>query len=336
MSLRGILARTRTELLSPSPLDDTSLLGAGRAALILLPKDPQTCLRLAYQQLHAVPYREVKTCWRRLYTDAALWIVLEVVAEHLQKQTEEEDSDEKWVDRVVKELDMALILTGAVAREDLVGEWFEALEAFLSSQAPERPAKRRKFANQLPETFPDGIRRKPVLKFPIPRSRDLSLSAFQAKVSNPETQTPLIIERAIDHWPAFDDDRAWKNPAYLMRKTLNGRRLVPVEIGRSYTDAGWAQKILSFADFMHTYMLTPDPPSNSNFHSSANPPDSEQQNSTPGVNTPQKGYLAQHDLFAQIPPSALTSPPRLLLHRPATPLSNPSHIKPVDTLDDPC
>ncbi|KAL1594611.1 hypothetical protein SLS60_010372 [Paraconiothyrium brasiliense] len=329
-----ILARTRTSLLSPPPLDDPSILGAGRAALILLPKDPQTCLRLAYQQLHAVPFREVKTCWRRLYTDSALWVVVEVVAEHLEKRGEDE-SDEKWVDRVVKELDMALILTGAVGREELVGEWFDVLEEVLGSQADEssaRPAKRRKVdSEQLPDTFPEDIRRKPVPKCPIARSRELSLSAFQAKVSNPQTQTPLIIEGAIDHWPAFEDSRAWKKPHYLLRKTLDGRRLVPVEIGRSYTDAGWAQKILSFRQFMQTYMLE-----TADAHTDPHPAEHPSDDTPSSHLNAQKGYLAQHDLFAQIPSlRADIAVPDFCYTAPAPPLSNPSHVKDVQELADP-
>jgi Cupin-like domain len=71
----------------------------------------------------------------------------------------------------------------------------------------------------------------------------------------------------------------------LLRKTLGGRRLVPVEIGRSYTDDGWGQKIIKFRDFMRDYMLDGNSDTN----------DAGETRET------QTGYLAQHDLFAQIP-----------------------------------
>lgn len=298
-ALQDLCQLTRQHL--SAPFKDRSLAPAGSAALILLPRDPRTCMRLAYQQLHAVPYAQVKTCWRRLYVDASLWVVIGVV------QGEEE---EKWADKIVETLDTALILTGAVGREELVGRWFEVLEGWLGEEEASRPVKRRKLGAS--EAFPDQIGGMPALQCPVERSKALSLSAFQAKVSKPDAQTPLVIEGAIDHWPAFDSDRAWKKPAYLMRKTLNGRRLVPVEIGRSYTDAGWGQKILSFRDFMERYMLD------------ANLPDRT------------RGYLAQHDLFAQIPSlRADIGIPEYCYTIPAPQPSNPSNVKPVEDLDGP-
>ena len=82
-------------------------------------------MQLAYQQLHAVPYREVNVCWRRLYTDAALHQTLQIVEGFIGKGGEGDavndgvlGNGEDWVGKVVKLLDMTLILTGAVGREE--------------------------------------------------------------------------------------------------------------------------------------------------------------------------------------------------------------------------
>lgn len=140
-----------------------------------------------------------------------------------------------------------------------------------------------------------------------------SLSSFQAKLSNPTTHTPIIIEGAIQHWPALDE-RPWSHPEYLLDQTLGGRRLVPVEIGRSYTSAGWGQRIISFGEFIQDYML----------------------NVSPGPSSQEKatGYLAQHDLFAQIPSlRADISIPDFCYCEPA---SNPlPHVKPTQKLEEP-
>lgn len=234
-----------------------------------------------------------------------------------------------WVAGVIEMLDMALILTGAEGREDVVGAWFEVLEGCVDGAAEERPGKRRRVEEGLPASFPDAIAKVPVLKYPILRSHALGLAAFDAKVALPEMQTPLIIEGAMQHWPAFEEDRAWKNPRYLMRKTLNGRRLVPVEIGRSYTDAGWGQKILSFRDFMREYMLPPDVSSDDLPSRNETSPQSD----PPAVD---KGYLAQHDLFAQIPSlRADIAIPDYCYTTPAALSSNPSNVTPVAQLDAP-
>lgn len=350
-TLQEIRDLTRSAL-SSSPFDDPTILGAGRAALDLLSRDPETCLQLAYQQLHAVPYKEVKTCWRRLYTDAALWQILQIA----------ETNDDVWIAKTVKMLDMALILTGAVGREELVEEWFAALEDALTSNSldqneygvnsrssraqsevkddPQRPAKKRKMdpseVNHLPETFPLIVDTGPTIRYPIPRIQRLSLSDFEKKVANPATQTPLIIKGAINHWPAFEDHRAWKKPSYLLRKTLNGLRLVPIEVGRSYTDAGWSQKILSFRDFMDEYMLHPS--SSPILHTNGTKGSGYQDytDTTAPPSPEKKGYLAQHDLFAQIPSlRADIAIPDYCYSTPASQPLNLSNVKPVDDLAEP-
>ena len=63
--------------------------------------------------------------------------------------------------------------------------------------------------------------------------------------------TPLVLTSTLAHWPAIcDPNRSWNSPAYLLSRALGGRRLVPVEIGRSYVDDGWGQKIVPFGEFM--------------------------------------------------------------------------------------
>jgi len=73
-TLEEITQLTRQELTTVQTADP--IRECGRAALSLLPNDPHLCLKLAYQKLHDVPYKDVKKCWRRLYTDASLWQVL--------------------------------------------------------------------------------------------------------------------------------------------------------------------------------------------------------------------------------------------------------------------
>ena len=289
----------------------------GRAALAILPQDPHTCQQLAYQKLHDVPYRDVKTCWRRLYTDATLCKVVKMV----EVGVEDEKGD--WIDELVRILDMTLILTGAPEREELVELWFDTVKEVLpSGHEPERPVKRRKIStnetiaeppSRFPISLPDPT---PILRYPIARSKEISMSAFQTKVSDVAKHTPMIIEGALQHWPALDE-RSWSRPSYLLEQTLGGRRLVPVEVGKSYTDECWGQKIITFKEFMDTYMLQADP----------------------GIQSPgeasKKGYLAQHDLFAQIPSlRADISIPDYCYCNPA-PSPNLKHIKPTAKLEEP-
>jgi hypothetical protein len=333
-SLVEITQLTCQELTQANKTD--SIRECGRAALLLLPCDPDTCQQLAYQKLHDVPYREVRTCWRRLYTDATLWRVVELV--DAQKNVGDESIGEKhgsmeWIDEVVRMLDMALILTGAPDREEVVELWFSTLKLLLPSHCAmemeqevnesDRPQKRRKLLSDyttkgLPLLFPATIPMPaPLMRWPILRTKELGHSAFQAKVSDTSTHTPMVIEGALQHWPALEE-RPWNSPGYLLEQTLGGRRLVPVEVGRSYTDDMWGQKIVTFKEFMETYMLEND------IEASINNGEARQT-----------GYLAQHDLFAQLPSlRADISIPDYCYCEPA-PSPHLTHIKSTAKLDEP-
>jgi division protein 1 len=109
----------------------------------------------------------------------------------------------------------------------------------------------------------------------------------------PRKPLPIVFTDLTKGWPAFSD-APWNSPDYLLSKTFGGRRLVPIEIGRSYVDQGWSQELVRFKDFLMRYI---DP--------SILPYASDDEAPIPqkdGERTPQKvGYLAQHNLFGQIP-----------------------------------
>lgn len=73
---------------------------------------------------------------------------------------------------------------------------------------------------------------------------------------------------SMEHWPAL---KKWKDLNYLIK--LAGARLVPVEIGSSYADAEWSQKLITLEEFINTRVI--------------------QENEKPT-------YLAQHQLFNQV------------------------------------
>lgn len=74
----------------------------------------------------------------------------------------------------------------------------------------------------------------------------------------------------MDFWPAMTESR-W-SLEYLRK--VAGYRTVPIEIGSKYTDDTWSQSLTTVNEFIDNYILTP-------------------KTST--------GYLAQYQLFQQIP-----------------------------------
>ena len=87
---------------------------------------------------------------------------------------------------------------------------------------------------------------------------------------------PVVLKGGIDYWPAMSN-RRW-TPEYIQH--VAGCRTVPIEIGSQYTDENWTQSLMSINSFIDTYISN--------------------QPSTPNI-AAGVGYLAQHQLFDQIP-----------------------------------
>ncbi|KZF25082.1 Clavaminate synthase-like protein [Xylona heveae TC161] len=319
---------------------DDPIQGCGKAVLQLLRSRPDNLIQFARDKLHAYPFKDVPTCWRRLFTDASISKAISEIEWHLS-QTKldhrinhgqaaviandgvEIVQDEDWLASVVRTLDTAVIMTGAPLRRELIETLISALadsEIVKQDPAEDQRSKRRKLED---DTFPISEMSIPEITNEIPRAR-LSLTQFETHLVNP---TPVILTDALSHWPALNE-RPWKSPSYLLQRTFGGRRLVPVEIGRSYTDEGWGQALIPFRDFMDQYLVRKD------LVESALRNEKTDQTSQ---KEHRMGYLAQHDLFSQIPnlrndisvpDFCYTIPPPPM---PGTPLAD----KDIPELDEP-
>lgn len=282
--LLGLLTRTLENLLQPSPHDP--ILDCPPSTRSILPYRPATLIQLAHAKIHSYPFSKVPVCWLRLFTDASIAQAIVVVkdaveaigsAENVEaangtKIVSGEGQKDEWLQEAVRLLDMAVIMAGAPRREEMVGELLSALQIYVEAKDSEPPMKKRRKEE---DAFPSEGNKLPQILKQIPTRAVLSIEAFEKHLAS---GLPLVIHKALAHWPALHE-RPWNSPAYLMKKTFGGRRLVPVEVGRSYTDAEWGQSIITFKEFMCEYLLC-DP---------LNAGDT-------GI-----GYLAQHDLFNQIP-----------------------------------
>ena len=269
-----------------SSFDDSDpILKCPPSILALLPSEPTPLIALAHSKLHSYPFDSVPVCWRRLYTDASLAKAIALIQVGLAglkdadggdvELSSDVTTDIQWIDEVVKVLDMATIMGGAAGR----GEMIEQLLSALQNHVEDRPSRRKKGRvldgnwASFPIVKHVEMTNVPIIEHPVQSSVAPSMQTFEAHM---ETAQPLLIKEALSHWPAMHE-RPWSSPAYLLENTFGGRRLIPVEIGRSYTDAGWGQSIITFKEFMEKYMMS----ETSDVH--------------------KLGYLAQHDLFSQIP-----------------------------------
>ncbi|KAF4548095.1 Hypothetical protein D9617_32g092150 [Elsinoe fawcettii] len=288
MFVRELTSWIRHQLLPLS--EDDPILGCGTAVIDLLEDRADAVKTLAHDKLHSLPFDVVPDCWRRLYEEACLWNVVHMLDTCMKasydslpdsKISRKRDSNgtvkwngharspdslsldgpQCWLARMVKEMDMAIIMTRAPLRRDLIHEIYDRLETFLERQHP--------VPSSIPGLFPHD-RNTVEVDDSVPIKKILSLVDFQVHLDS--RGGPLLIRDVVTDWPAYD---LWYNPQYLHCRTLHGHRLVPVEIGRSYTDDNWTQEIMTFRRFLNDHLLYPDP----DF----------------------VGYLAQHDLLDQVP-----------------------------------
>lgn len=240
-------------------------------------------IALATEKFYAYPFKDVPAFWRDLFRAASLLKFTALVSEEYAISRDAYITDEK-MDDLVKVLDEALIMVGKPKEPEIVGSTIDIVLELLQNIhqrtiSSQEPASKRQKIDYSIDGFPSRQAFLPPVTAPIQKRANFDFLAFEEHMNKPETEVtgpePVIIKGALDYWPARDE-RPWKSPLYLLTKTVGGRRLVPVELGRSYVDDGWGQKIITFKDFLDNYVLKP---------------------STAGGT----GYLAQHDLFAQIP-----------------------------------
>lgn len=288
------------------------------------------------------------------------------------------DAAEQSIQAMVRTLDLALIMAGAGGASrgrkwiDTAFDLFEKVcdptkadnaaknnsydglyAMTASSNITPPPAKRARLdsssrtgaTGQTLRSFSTFEPFTPPVRKPIRRvSADaMDMAAFQQYLDRADPHRgpdPLILTGLLDDWPARGS-RPWNNPEYLLSRTFGGRRLVPVEIGRSYVDEGWGQKIVTFGEFLRNHIdptsvapqrapvptgphperrrtpaaeqagdrsdpspPPPAPPSPPNIASrpaaaAAEPP--PPPSTTSSQPTTAVAYLAQHQLFLQLP-----------------------------------
>ncbi|KAI7186237.1 MFS general substrate transporter [Hortaea werneckii] len=215
---------------------------------------PDELLMIAYEQLYTRPFSSVQKCWCRLYEDACLFKVVHMLKvrvaslgeysnpnERLKLQSGPPDGD--WLSEIIVVLDKSIQLSGAPGRRQLHDTIFQQLSKML-------PAGEM---NRYPEAFTIDNPWPQETKVGVPKA-DSMLDLVQFQQWLDDIPRPLVIPHVTCHWPA---SKLWKSPRYLMEHTLGGRRLVPVELGKLYTDEDWGQKFIAFGEFMNLFDLIP-------------------------------------------------------------------------------
>ncbi|KAJ1569930.1 Lysine-specific demethylase 8, partial [Nowakowskiella sp. JEL0078] len=166
----------------------------------------------------------------------------------------------------IRILDTALIMCGCPGYKPLVFILIEFFEKIAFTLGPSINAR----------TLSLDYHQNLELKHPVKiLNEPLSMNEFSRLLKNP---FPVVIRNAISQWPALST-RPWNDTSYL-QKAIGVYRYVPIELGSKYTDDSWTQKIVSVQEFLKSSGFL----------------QSDDLNENPPV-----VYLAQYDLFGQIP-----------------------------------
>ncbi|KAI9493606.1 hypothetical protein BDB00DRAFT_883084 [Zychaea mexicana] len=236
---------------------------------------------LAQESILLYPYKSVPAQWRQLLMDASILQAITMLGlfQHsstlleLQLRDGDQDIKQRIARETINVLDTAMIISGAPGpqRRETVLASIDTLQAYLSSLPSSSSSSHR---------LRDGFIHLPAphtVHTTHPVNRLDKVPSFLAFVQLLQNGQPFIIPQgAIEHWPARDK---WPSLSYFV--SVAGDRVVPVELGSKYTDSAWQQKMMRVEDFLREHVVL------------------QEEGGDDGSG--QTAYLAQHDLFYQIP-----------------------------------
>ena len=227
-------------------------------------------LDITWEQLYSRHWKDVDITWRHAYT---LVIFLKAVSEFALQ------GDSYSMKDVIYTCDMGLLM-GAPLLNNILARLATKLQqlviddcSILASESMQVSVSDQQSASYVDQNHDSILCGSKVAVEVCP-----SLEYFDNVYVS--TGTPVILRSCMDHWPAMSHNR-W-SPQYMQK--VAGCRLVPVELGSKYTDQTWSQKLMTVDEFFENYVS-----------------DSRRLDSDSAHHPKEVAYLAQHQLFNQIP-----------------------------------
>ncbi|KAJ3172761.1 Lysine-specific demethylase 8 [Geranomyces variabilis] len=232
-------------------------------------------LDYADEQLRSSPYKAVTAEHRAAFVQASVLKALALITCASNGHNEKVQRDALC--EALKTLDTSLLMAGRAAHEHSVMELIACI-----SNSLEPPTVGADRSSEIRLQLKEDRSPRPIIAFPPPaESTPPSIYGFATRIiASGRRPQPLLMKGAVADWPACSI-RPWADLSYL-RKAIGAHRTVPIEIGAKYTDSQWTQKLVTVADFLDALITAPDGDMN-------------------GRRTQPVAYLAQHDLFSQIP-----------------------------------
>jgi lysine-specific demethylase 8 len=223
----------------------------------------QCLLDITWEKLNTGHWKDVALTWRLAYSYVSL---LKALCEFATSSS----SNKYGLKAAVKTCDMGLLM-GAPILDNILSKIVTLLQPVVSPLQAKGIEKGQCEKKRLDDSEICNVKRLKINPlYEVPRIYCPSLEHFRDTYMNLET--PVILEGCMDYWPALSE-RKWTLD-YI--KNVAGCRTVPIEIGAKYTEESWSQKLISISEFINQFIISPAEGSD-------------------------VGYLAQHQLFDQIP-----------------------------------
>ncbi|XP_043684601.1 lysine-specific demethylase 8 [Vespula pensylvanica] len=222
----------------------------------------EACLDRTWQLLNSGHWKDVPLSYRYSYSFCSLLKVILLEIEHEQNKEKSTDTEIQVLQEIIQQIDKGILLGAPLPNKP----------SLLTSIASKINNHYTKFVRSLnAKKIEIDYSKVSQLLLPeflqINRYRIPSMESFYKDIFIPKV--PAIITDSMKHWNAL---HLWQDINYLNK--IAGSRTVPIEIGSRYTEEDWSQDLITFSEFLQSHIIK---------------------------NTPKVGYLAQHQLFDQIP-----------------------------------
>lgn len=212
-------------------------------------------------------FKNVPEYWRRMLIDAGLLKVSIQLKMLTTTPTSFNKITESQVESIMCDLDTCCVVSGSpgIDRRLISMVVLDELQTWLTNGRSCIPVYKK-----LKTTAAKEVENM-TLKYPIERLAEPPSFEWFLQRCNCDLPQPFIMPKGtVDDWPALST-RPWGSMDYLL--SVAADRVVPVEIGSQYTDSNWSQKMMRFSEFIEKHIKVQG----------------------------DIAYLAQHDVFYQIP-----------------------------------
>lgn len=231
-------------------------------------------LDFTWELLNGDDWKNIQNFWHQIYSLASLFKAISMI------KIEGDNYDK--AQKICEICDMGMLM-GTEIFDDVLNRLMTSLRRYLPQSILTldvnkqvdvecKEEEEKVLINNITNNNGDTTaNRKPVLilkRPPLMRFKQLCMDAKE----------PAILQNCVEHWPAF---KKW-NLKYINK--VAGHRTVPIEMGGKYTDDSWGQKLFTINQFINDCILNPTTTA-----------------SDVSSNDQKVGYLAQHQLFDQIP-----------------------------------